>query len=436
MATVEYHRARDAQRALIHFANLQMQGRAISMKLAKEAREVPEQLSELGRPRPEAECQEICISSYNINPFDECALFVANLPFEIQAFEIKDLFKWIADVGKVVLLTEGGIKNGKSKGVAVVRCSTGIDAIQCINVFHEAVWHSRHIKVRLDKESMNGGAMQAQPAMAYQPVYQQPPPQQQQPNQGYYSQPMPVQNTGYTPAYQQPAQPAMPQPSYPQQTYSNPAPSFAPKQENTSSVYRANNAFTPAPVKQEPPKDDSETVKQLAAVLGIDAAALQQLRNQNQNNQNNRTRERSPVRQVNSHQPAVNNSPYRHQTAPPQQQHGGYKPNGQVNVNANIQSQNQQPAQPQQNTSWKPCTEDTIYISNIPRSMTESRLRSMMGTCGQIKFIDFPMQPGTNVPVGYAYVRFANEHTKSINRAVGSFDNFEIDGHKIVVGQY
>ena len=53
-----------------------------------------------------------------------------------------------------------------------------------------------------------------------------------------------------------------------------------------------------------------------------------------------------------------------------------------------------------QPTSYNSQTTDTIYIRNLPSSMTEQQLRYMIEQCGPISFMDFPLREDSS-PVGY-----------------------------------
>jgi len=69
--------------------------------------------------------------------------------------------------------------------------------------------------------------------------------------------------------------------------------------------------------------------------------------------------------------------------------------------------------------------------------MTESQLRYLLTPIGRISFIDFPIQPNSSRPIGYAYVKFDGHNTSAIAKdAVNSFDGHIIDGSKLEVGLY
>ena len=370
----------------------------------------------------------------------------------------------MAECRSVVILTEGGKKDGRSKGIAIVQVVSGMDAVQCINVFHEAEFQGRSLKVRLDQDASSSNNGNFRGGSAMQPVMIP-----YQPMQPFGAAPSANQSGfGQTPSMYPMTQMPLAQNSQP------------------SNINR-------------PPATDDATVRQLAAVLGVDADALQKLRNQSsgkddrdrrddrrddyrgnrdygrdnyrnnddfgnppaQDNYNRESgrydsggrygRDRSPVRggshrnnyNARDRSPPRNNEPYRSVQT-------GYNPSGGnrgVNrnepkrevesksniVNNNMDTSNNTGGSDQQ--KWAPTTKDTIYISNIPKTFTEARLTQMMTQCGHVRFIDFPMD-SNNRPVGYAYVRFSDDFENSVRRAVGGYDGFLMDGQKIVVGQY
>ena len=469
MAIVEYTRARDAQRALIVFENYNMNGRNMNIKLAKEQRNLPQSLQELGRPLPESQCQDICVNNYQINPFEETTLFVANLPFETTQDDIKHLFYLIAEAKKVIILTEGGRRDGRSRGICVVKVSTGIDAIQCVNVFHECKFQDRTIKVRLDRDHATPssaptatgmipaapgqpgygfGAPPVQPGHFYPPAGQPMAPAPGAPPVygAFPGQPItsPVAPGPGAPLGQAPVASGFGAP--PASTTNYPPPSFgAHSSHNAPASISTQNRDSRGRDNSRSASNaatDPDTVKQLAAVLGVDPEALQKLRESSQKGRDdsNEMRDRSPIRPERKR----NDNSRNNQQQSVSQGWGGQQPNKpQIQAQAQINSSmNQNNAQNNTNGNsngndgnWVPTTKDTVYISNIPRSLDENRLRSMMNTCGGIKFVDFPLNPD-NTPVGYAYVRFASEFEKCIARAVGMFDNMNVDGQHIVVGQY
>ena len=101
-----------------------------------------------------------------------------------------------------------------------------------------------------------------------------------------------------------------------------------------------------------------------------------------------------------------------------------------------------QPPKPANNTSgpanknWNPVTQDTIYLRNLPPTMTESRLRYLISQCGQISFIDFPLNRD-NSPVGYAYIRFDGAGAlNAAKSAISQYDNYPIEGVRLECGLY
>ena len=56
MGIVEYARTRDAHRALIMINGSMLQERQLQVRQASDVRELPQDLSDLGRPLPEQQC--------------------------------------------------------------------------------------------------------------------------------------------------------------------------------------------------------------------------------------------------------------------------------------------------------------------------------------------------------------------------------------------
>ena len=112
--------------------------------------------------------------------------------------------------------------------------------------------------------------------------------------------------------------------------------------------------------------------------------------------------------------------------------------NGYNNNNNNAQQQNNQNGAQKSSASknWNPVTQDTIYLRNLPPTMTESRLRYLISQCGQISFIDFPMNRD-NSPVGYAYIRFDGaDALTAAKQAITQYDNYPIEGQRLECGLY
>lgn len=400
MATLEYLRARDATRACMQFEGYSFNGRNINCRMAKENRELPEGLDALARPHPESHCMQLCQTEYRIDPYNFCSLFVSNLSYDVTEEQVREVFSLVGDVKRALILTEKGEKGGRSRGIAIVKMATGIDALQAINVLNDARINNREIKVRFDREKNEVAGT---------------PPAYGTPNMN--------QNMGFQ------AQPAMPAAPANPGFYGNTA---APAQPMNNFAYGA--PANPPPMC--PPANDDNTVKQLAAVLGVDANALAALRDQN------KAPAGPPAQMMTQPQQNMNNGWANQQQRSNVRERSPIR-NGRAGIKTGYQANkpnSQPPAQAPAATitadkAWTPVTKDTVYIRNIPPTMDENRLRSLMHQCGTITFLDFPKNPNGS-PVGYAYVRFAGDLEKAISRAIGCYDNFSVEGNKLEVGQY
>jgi len=430
LALVEFARARDAARAIVMLAGRNLGGRDINVRPAKEQRNLPNRLSELGRPVSEQICADMCRSSLNVSPFDPVTLFCHNIGFDAAEDDIREIFELVADVKRCVLLTNK--ETGKSRGNAVIKCATGIDAQQCLNVLHEAKLDGRPMRLRLDRDESG------------KPRDQQPPP---------------PGNYGAAPSFGQP----------PMNSYST----YQPPQRDE---YRRNDDFNrgPPPPRfgddnrgrdqyrapppqqhQAPPQDKDSQISQLASLLGMSTDALNAVRqltggNGGQNNgysappqQNNTYSAPPPPQQNNWKREAPPANHYRERSPMRKQEsNNSYQSQNNGNNNGYSQPPQQPPQQPpssQQkaaNKNWNPVTQDTIYLRNLPPTMTESRLRYLISQCGQISFIDFPMNRD-NSPVGYAYIRFDGDSAlTAAKQAIAQYDNYPIEGQRLECGLY
>lgn len=86
--------------------------------------------------------------------------------------------------------------------------------------------------------------------------------------------------------------------------------------------------------------------------------------------------------------------------------------------------------------AWVPTTDDTIYLRNIPPSLTEKTLRGKMNRYGPISFIDFPVTP-QGTPVGYAYVRFEGPYrSNACKNSQRDYHDTIMDNYRLEVGLY
>lgn len=397
MGLVEYERARDAQRAVIMLNDSSLSGRQIRVRASNDLRELPNNLTELGRPMPETNCIDQCRQA-GVDPFSNCTVFVANLRFESSQSDLLDVFNLVGDVYESRLL----MKDGKSRGMAVIKLTSGYDAQQCINVLNDSSLHGRQINVRFDKDAMQSG--QGMPPQQMQ--YNAPPAQQQM-------------------QYGGPAQPPMYGGQSQQQQHQPPPPRF-------------DQRAAPAPTT-----NPDQQVNQLASLLGIDANTLNALRlMQNQNkaagvvstpaqppaqhytppSKQHSGRERSPHRQPKQE------STYRNgNSTDSYMRNGNDTANQNAPVSANVKTENK---------NWNPVTNDTIYIRNLPSCMSEAQLRYMFGQAGPISFMDFPLKHDST-PVGYSYIRYDGDHSaEACKRAVDQFNAQSANGCKLEVGLY
>ncbi|KAF0686506.1 Aste57867_21693 [Aphanomyces stellatus] len=75
-------------------------------------------------------------------------LFVGNIPFDASWQDVKDLFRSVANVDHVDMMTTA---DGRSKGYALVQCSSLQDAQAAIGRLHDTDFRGRYLEVRLDR---------------------------------------------------------------------------------------------------------------------------------------------------------------------------------------------------------------------------------------------------------------------------------------------
>ena len=81
-------------------------------------------------------------------------------------------------------------------------------------------------------------------------------------------------------------------------------------------------------------------------------------------------------------------------------------------------------------------TDHTIYLRNLPGSLTESRIRARCSKFGQIDFTDFPTD-ATGNNQGYAYIKFGGPRPiDACEEAVRILNGSTVDGMKIEAGIY
>eukprot|EP00927_Polykrikos_kofoidii_P052066 TRINITY_DN45832_c0_g1_i1.p1 TRINITY_DN45832_c0_g1~~TRINITY_DN45832_c0_g1_i1.p1 ORF type:complete len:589 (-),score=81.58 TRINITY_DN45832_c0_g1_i1:78-1754(-) len=98
-------------------------------------------------------------------------LFVANFPYEATQGDLMDLFRACGEVEvvKATIMTEGGVKGGRSKGWGIVEFRSDEDAAWAIEEFHNTEFMGRTLIVRKERSSsgsemiMRGGWKGAPP---------------------------------------------------------------------------------------------------------------------------------------------------------------------------------------------------------------------------------------------------------------------------------
>lgn len=273
MGLCEFTRARDAHRALIMIHNSRLDDREIAVRLAKELRPLPRGLSDLGRPLPEQQCADMARAEY-IDPFHPTKLFCANVAFEVDEKTVRDVFELVGDVYECRLLK----RDGKSKGIAVIQVASGVDAVQCINVLHDAQIDGRQLKVRLDREDAAGG--------------RGPPPAEPVPGQHVPfprdAPPPPRREERYDYGYDSRRREELPPPQVPKEYRGGP-----PRDEygfgGPPGVTSGNSSYDRRDDRRAkestPPRDKDAKVKELADMLGLNSdtiAALKLLQGNNQ----------------------------------------------------------------------------------------------------------------------------------------------------------
>lgn len=436
LALVEFARARDAARSIIMYAGRNLQGRDINVRPAKELRALPEGLSELGRPVSEQICVDMCRSSLNVDPYGPCAIFTHNIGFEVTEQQMREVFELVGDVKRCALLTNK--ETGKSRGNCVVKLATGVDAQQCLNVLHESKFQGRPLRLRLDRDSAGSG----------------PPPPQSQPPM-HHASPAGFGNYGAPPPPQQNSGFAQYQPPPPRDSYNQrpPPPRFDDDYSRGRDMYRQmqQGGRQDAPPAQQQPSggnDKESQIGALASLLGIDANTLNAIRvlqggNSGSGAQNgNNARGFGDMAQQRSGGAAPPAQGWKQQEPQWKQETNngnGYRERSPIrrqDSNQQQQQSNQNGAGGKAGKNWNPVTQDTIYLRNLPASMTESRLRYLISQCGQISFIDFPLNRD-NTPVGYAYIRFDGMGAlDSAKQAIQQYDNYPIEGQRLECGLY
>lgn len=447
MGICEFVRARDAQRSLIMVNGSQLGDRTVSVRPARDQRELPHGLSELGRPMPEKDCADRVVQEYNFDPFAKNTVFCMNLSYDVQSDEIRDIFEMIGDVIDCRLIK----KDGKSKGTCVLDLTTACDAQQCINVLHDAMFRGRKMVVRFDKtltQGRNGDGFGAPP-----PMHQAPPPPN--PAGGHFNHPPPAH-------YNAPPSQAPP-PAENKDDQVKALANLLGLNEGTINALKilqeqgGNVADAAAKLNSRPDPPKRENNNSYDNRGGQNNYRSERENRKNQNN----GRDRSPVRNNNGYnnqnyqrdnynnykqQNSYDNSKsYSNNQSSGYSNNYGYQATKQEAVNNNMGSitgtktdsaQKDNNSSSGNNQAWNPVTKDTVYVRNLPETMSENRLRSMLSSQGQISFMDFPCKQD-NTPVGYAYVRFAGANCLDCcNRTIAQYDNYVVDGAKLEVGLY
>lgn len=404
--TIEFFRARDAARALIMLNNTEADGRRIGLREGRERRELPEGLTNLGRPLPEPQVADQC-RQQGIDPFQPAEVYLGKICNEATEGQLKEIFELVGDAYHFRCFKHAD--TGKMKN-CTIKLSSALDAQQCINVLHDATFLERPIACRFEKLKSGSLAAVALATGAGMPVgnpnmptgqQEMPPPPMQQPAPWNMQPPQ-------QPQYQQPKA-LPPVGGAPHQSGTPPAAPFY----GTPNGARSAPQAPPRSAPQAPPampsakSSEEEDMKKLAGKLGISAKMLKAIRvlaaEEEDDSKSTPTTSAAPNAPGNSRDYTQEN----------------YKPADQT---------------PQQ--SWTPTTADTIYIRNIPSHFNELRLRNYMNECGRVTFMDFPLKADGR-PVGYAYVRFAGaECRQAVKKAVDRYNRCTIDGCMLEVGQY
>jgi len=77
-----------------------------------------------------------------------CKVFVSNLAFSVSWQDLKDHCRSVGEVGRVEIMTEGGMKGGRSKGCGIVEFGTPGEAKEAVERLHDSELSGRAILVR------------------------------------------------------------------------------------------------------------------------------------------------------------------------------------------------------------------------------------------------------------------------------------------------
>lgn len=465
MGLLEFARARDAHRSLRMIDNSTLHSRTIHVRMAKELRPLPAGLSDLGRPLPEQQCIDQCRQA-GIDPFVNISLFVVNIPFDLDYQSMKEVFSLVGDVLEVRTLKNR--EDGRSRGMCVVKLAAAMDAQQCINVFNEASMQGRKMIVKFDTGSVEAARQaaplaQGHPAPQAAPAYHQayaPPPANYPPppgDAGFFGRPDDrhvQQQRGPEPprpVERRPEPPRQAEIRAPVRGYEAPPPRFnegPPQQAPTRPSPAAHAVRRPSPpARREQRSDAMETdqdrMTELAGLLGINQDTLNALKILQSGKA---AAAPAPVVAKVETSYSRDSGSYRESSYKPKSSSNGYEKRdrsphrGRSSANTSFtrpttaEPYKQPKADPK--TYYTPVTNDTIYIRNLPKTMTESQLRYLMSSVGTISFCDFPVNHDST-PVGYAYVRFDGKDCyHNATRAVSTYDGHLTDGAKLEVGIY
>ena len=86
--------------------------------------------------------------------------------------------------------------------------------------------------------------------------------------------------------------------------------------------------------------------------------------------------------------------------------------------------------------SYQATTNDTIFLRNLPRTLTEEKLHRIMLTFGRVVFFDFPKDEKGNC-LGYAYCQFDRMDAEiAVRKAISQWDGEIMENNYIEVGRY
>merc|ERR1712176_388362 len=77
-----------------------------------------------------------------------CRVFVANLDCSVSWQDLKDHMREVGEVVFVEVMTEGGVKGGRSKGCGIVQFATLGAAQRAVKRLHDSMLNGRSILVR------------------------------------------------------------------------------------------------------------------------------------------------------------------------------------------------------------------------------------------------------------------------------------------------